>query len=304
MTEAPAGNFIQIDSGNFHSCGLREDGSMVCWGDNSEGQSIPRTGTWDRVSAGDLGTCSINLSIKPWEDYFTPDEKYIEENDCAYIHTYLEDGEVRGEWRAGNCYHDLIPYFACRSKTTGAFAIAGRANAPSTWEYGFPSCTDLLISPVDFSFDAPKTRDEYEQMLDAIGPDKDVWLNYTDILDEGVWRNSNYMSTVYLAQGEGHCMVGRVDQNPYKTDCDQVFNTICEDPDGSLFFSNNWPVGNSWYGAQEACYDSGGVLFLPERDADWKRIYDLTHTYGLTYWLRYTDINYPGHWEDWKYDLD
>ena len=37
----PTEGFAAISSGTLHTCGLREDGSAWCWGDNSEGQSSP-----------------------------------------------------------------------------------------------------------------------------------------------------------------------------------------------------------------------------------------------------------------------
>ena len=33
--------FTSISAGGRHTCGLQEDGIIVCWGDNSEGQSSP-----------------------------------------------------------------------------------------------------------------------------------------------------------------------------------------------------------------------------------------------------------------------
>ncbi len=44
QAEAPGGSFTQISAGRRHSCGLRVDGSIVCWGDNSYGQAEARGG--------------------------------------------------------------------------------------------------------------------------------------------------------------------------------------------------------------------------------------------------------------------
>ena len=37
----PEGRFLSISSSYVHTCGLREDGIIVCWGDNRDGQSRP-----------------------------------------------------------------------------------------------------------------------------------------------------------------------------------------------------------------------------------------------------------------------
>lgn len=42
QASAPEGErFVAISSGRFHTCGLRVDGSAVCWGSNSHGQASP-----------------------------------------------------------------------------------------------------------------------------------------------------------------------------------------------------------------------------------------------------------------------
>ena len=38
----PEGEFISVDAGAYHTCGVRIDGSAACWGDDSSGQaSLP-----------------------------------------------------------------------------------------------------------------------------------------------------------------------------------------------------------------------------------------------------------------------
>jgi hypothetical protein len=38
----PAGVFSQVAAGESHTCGLRADGTVACWGgDNSFGQATP-----------------------------------------------------------------------------------------------------------------------------------------------------------------------------------------------------------------------------------------------------------------------
>ena len=42
----------RVDAGGDHTCGVRTDGALACWGSNSYGQSSPPTGTFTVASAG------------------------------------------------------------------------------------------------------------------------------------------------------------------------------------------------------------------------------------------------------------
>ena len=55
----PMGGYQQISVGSFHTCGLQDDGSAVCWGNNGNGQSTPPGGTFTQVNAGDYNTCNL-----------------------------------------------------------------------------------------------------------------------------------------------------------------------------------------------------------------------------------------------------
>jgi len=40
--EAPEpDDFISIDAGGFHNCGIRKSGKVYCWGNNDHGQASP-----------------------------------------------------------------------------------------------------------------------------------------------------------------------------------------------------------------------------------------------------------------------
>ena len=60
---------VQVASGAFHSCALRSDGSVVCWGLNDFGQStVPAGTTFKSIVAGGYYTCGMLLdnTIKCW----------------------------------------------------------------------------------------------------------------------------------------------------------------------------------------------------------------------------------------------
>jgi len=52
-------SFTQISAGSDHTCGLRVDGSVTCWGSNSYGQAVAPSGTFAQLSAGDQYTCGL-----------------------------------------------------------------------------------------------------------------------------------------------------------------------------------------------------------------------------------------------------
>ena len=56
----PGGTFQSVSAGGTHTCAIRDDGTLVCWGDDSAGQldGIPG-GTFQSVSAGGTHTCAI-----------------------------------------------------------------------------------------------------------------------------------------------------------------------------------------------------------------------------------------------------
>ena len=54
------GGFIFISSGGYHTCGLRDDGVAICWGDNEYGQSSPPDDErFISISSGRRHTCGL-----------------------------------------------------------------------------------------------------------------------------------------------------------------------------------------------------------------------------------------------------
>ena len=52
-------NIVSISAGYDHTCGVRTDGSLACWGKNDSGEATPPDGEFASVSAGGGHTCGL-----------------------------------------------------------------------------------------------------------------------------------------------------------------------------------------------------------------------------------------------------
>jgi len=43
------GTVSQVSAGGYHSCALRTDGTVACWGSNGSGQATPPASTFTQV---------------------------------------------------------------------------------------------------------------------------------------------------------------------------------------------------------------------------------------------------------------
>ena len=59
QAKPPTGPFVDLTIGGYHGCALRADATVSCWGRNDMGQATPPAGSFVRISAGDLCTCGI-----------------------------------------------------------------------------------------------------------------------------------------------------------------------------------------------------------------------------------------------------
>ncbi|MCY3786697.1 MAG: hypothetical protein OXG47_08255 [bacterium] len=57
----PRGTFAAVSSGKDHTCVIRADGSVACWGSNREKQSAPPDGVFAAIEAGAEHTCGLRL---------------------------------------------------------------------------------------------------------------------------------------------------------------------------------------------------------------------------------------------------
>jgi len=56
---APPGTFSAIDAGGLHTCAIRTDASALCWGKNDDGESTAPPGTFTAISAGGDHSCGL-----------------------------------------------------------------------------------------------------------------------------------------------------------------------------------------------------------------------------------------------------
>ena len=60
QSKPPSGTFQQVAAGWYHTCGLRTNGTVVCWGDDSDKPPLnPPSGTFKQVSSHYNHTCGI-----------------------------------------------------------------------------------------------------------------------------------------------------------------------------------------------------------------------------------------------------
>ena len=55
------GKFTHISADDFHSCGVRVDQAIACWGANSHGQTGPPFGLFTSVATGWSHTCGATI---------------------------------------------------------------------------------------------------------------------------------------------------------------------------------------------------------------------------------------------------
>ena len=56
---AGTGGYQQVSAGQAHTCAVKANGGIVCWGNNSSGQSTPPGGSFQQISAGGDHNCGL-----------------------------------------------------------------------------------------------------------------------------------------------------------------------------------------------------------------------------------------------------
>ena len=73
QSSPPSGTFSSVSAGSDHTCGVKANGSVTCWGDDRQSQSSPPSGAFSSVSAGSGHTCGVKSdgSVTCWGYNFT-----------------------------------------------------------------------------------------------------------------------------------------------------------------------------------------------------------------------------------------
>jgi len=135
--------YKQITAGNYHTCGLKSDGSAICWGAGKDstksgfehGQSIVPSSTFTQLSAGSVHTCGLksdgsaicwgagktNTGIDEWGQSIVPSGTFTQIS-AGGIHTcgLKSDGSVTC-WGAGKTNTGNYPEYGQSIVPSGTF---------------------------------------------------------------------------------------------------------------------------------------------------------------------------------------
>ena len=73
QADAPSGTYTSVSAGRRYSCAIRTDRTLACWGDTIAGPAVALPGIYTAVSAGDLLSCAVRADGTPvcWDPDFS-----------------------------------------------------------------------------------------------------------------------------------------------------------------------------------------------------------------------------------------
>ncbi|QSX79244.1 PxKF domain-containing protein [Agrilutibacter solisilvae] len=150
------GGVLALASGDGHSCAIRRDGTVACWGANYAGQATPPEGRFTQLAAGMMHTCGLrddgrlecwgNIQLQ-WQDEWT---RYATiSSNGSYVCGIRMDGHVEClGWTPDNIQTpELLSAFAAGE--THACALAGNGNVRCWGDIGFGGPPPTLPGPED-----------------------------------------------------------------------------------------------------------------------------------------------------------
>ncbi len=125
----PPGQFTALSVGGAHSCGLRTDGTIACWGDNDMGELFAPSGQFTAVSSGAFHSCGLRVDgiIECWGEaasfqWEIPPGQFVDVTSGSLHSCGLRvDGTVA-------CWPELM----ARAPTTGDFIYISAGGAGQT----------------------------------------------------------------------------------------------------------------------------------------------------------------------------
>jgi alpha-tubulin suppressor-like RCC1 family protein len=98
------GTFSQVSAGYDHTCGLRTDGTVACWGANNSAQSTPPSGTFSQVSAGHFYTCGVKTdgTVAGWGRTTTARPRRREHDDDLPVEGAAPEDLTDEQWASGS----------------------------------------------------------------------------------------------------------------------------------------------------------------------------------------------------------
>ncbi len=132
LTVPTGSTFTSVSSRNRHAAALRADGTVACWGSNTQGQAVSPAGTYSMVACGDTFTVAINAStnkLLAWGSISTIPAPYF---DIQF--STVSAGKAHIVGRASSSYSQFVPggTFAVNAGDILAFGdnSKGQCNVP------------------------------------------------------------------------------------------------------------------------------------------------------------------------------
>ncbi len=149
----PDGVFAGVSAGGLHGCGVRSDGALACWGEDTYGQASPPQDAFTVSNTGDPYTCNFphnhECLYKGWFNIVTPPQgnfAFVSSGD-RYSCGITKAGK-RSCWGEDTVGQTEAPqgefstvsagdWYACGLRTDGAIACWGweRRSSPPVGTY-------------------------------------------------------------------------------------------------------------------------------------------------------------------------